>query len=101
MTNTLWPDSTSIILYALTHEVVVPGSLGRRHEETEEAVGQQHLHALVVGRQVALGVVTRVRVLTSPLPACWGQLVGRQRAGTGCETVGDRHKVIVIIGISL
>ena len=87
----------------LTHEVVVPGPLRGRHEETEEAVGQQHLHTLVVGWQVALGVVTRVRVLTSPLPACRRQLVGRQRAGTGRETVGDRYKVIIIIstGVSL
>ena len=70
----------------LTHEVVVPGPLRWDHEEAEEAIREQHLHALVMGWQVALGVVPLVRVLPAPLVAARGQLVGRQRAGARCKT---------------
>ena len=37
------------------------------HEEAEEPVGEQHLHLLVVGGQVALRVVRLVRVGAAPL----------------------------------
>lgn len=73
----------------LTHEVVVPGALRWHHEEAKEAVRQQHLHPLVVGRQVALGVVALVRVLPAPLVAAGSQLVGRQRAGAGGEAAAQ------------
>lgn len=63
-----------------THEVVVPGPLGGHHEESQEAVREQHLDALVVRGQVPFGVVAAVRVLAAPLVAAWGELVGRQRA---------------------
>ena len=70
----------------LTHEVVVPGADGGRHEEAEEAVREQHLHALVVGRQVALGLVATVPVALAPLEAGRGEFVGRQRTRPGRET---------------
>lgn len=73
-------------LRQLTHEVVVPGPLCWDHEEAEEAIGQQHLHPLVMGGQVALGVVPFVRVLPAPLVATGGQFVGCQRAGTRRKT---------------
>ena len=61
-----------------THEVVVPGPLGRNHEEPEEAVREKHLDLLVVGREVAVWVVASVPVVASPLVAGWGQFVGSQ-----------------------
>ena len=70
----------------LTHEVVIPGSLSRDHEEAEEPVGQQHLHLLVEAGQVALGVVTLVCVLSAPLEPAGSQLVGAERARSGRET---------------
>lgn len=70
----------------LTHEVVVPGALCWDHEEAEEAVGQEHLHPLVVGGEVTLGVVALVRVLPAPLVPTGGQFVGCQRAGARGET---------------
>lgn len=70
----------------LTHEVVVPGSLRWNHEEAEEAIREQHLHPLVVGWQVALGVVPFVRVLPAPLVAARGQFVGCQGAGARGKT---------------
>ena len=69
----------------LTHEVVVPGDLARNHEEAQEAVREQHLDPLIVGRQVALGVVALVRVLSAPLVSAGRQLVGGQRARARSE----------------
>lgn len=75
------------MFYALlTHEVVVPGNLSRHHEEAQEAVRQKHLNPLIVGGQVALGVVALVCVLSAPLVPTGSQLVGRQSAGAGSET---------------
>ncbi len=45
---------------AHAHEVVVPRTRGRHHEKAKELVRQQHLHALVVRRQVALRVVASI-----------------------------------------
>lgn len=75
----------------LTHEVVIPGPLRWDHEEAEEAIRQQHLHPLVMGWQVALGVVPFVRVLPAPLVAAWGQFVGCQRARAWCKTEGKER----------
>ena len=64
----------------LTHEVVVPGALCWDHEETKETIREQHLHLLIVGRQVAMRVVTSVLVISSPLKAQRSQLVGSEGA---------------------
>ena len=64
----------------LTHEVVVPGALTGNHEEAEEPVRQQHLNLLVEARQVTLGVVTLIRVLSAPLEPTGRQLIGREGA---------------------
>jgi len=77
----------------LTHEVVVPRALRRRHEEAKEAVRQQHLDLLVVRRQVALGIVAGVLVLTTPFIAAWSQLVRSQRARARSETAHTVHAV--------
>ena len=74
----------------LTHEVVVPRPLSRDHEEAEESVRQQHLHLLVEAGQVALGVVTLVCVLSSPLEPARRQFVGGQRARTRSETTNNK-----------
>ena len=63
---------------ALTHEIVIPGTLGRDHEESQETVRQEHLHLLVVGGQVPVGIVARVLVVPSPLVARGCQFVRRQ-----------------------
>ena len=70
---------------AHAHEVVVPGALQRRHEEAEEAVTQQHLHLLVVRRQVAFRVVSRVFVLATPVEATRRQLVSSERTRARSE----------------
>lgn len=74
----------------LTHEVVVPGALCWDHEEAEEAVGQEHLHPLIVGGEVTLGIVPFVRVLPAPLVPARGQFVGCQRAGARGETEKEK-----------
>ena len=76
----------------LTHEVVVPGALGRHHEEAEEAIGQQHLHLLVVGRQVAARVVARVLVVAAPVVTGRRQFVGGQRARARRETTSKNKQ---------
>ena len=63
-----------------THEVVVPGALCWDHEETKETIGEQHLHLLIVGRQVAMRVVASVLVISSPLKAQRSQLVSSEGA---------------------
>lgn len=73
-------SSNDNLNWRLTHEVVVPGHLPGHHEEAQEAVREQHLHSLIVGRQVAFGVVAFVRVLSAPLVATGRQLVGCERA---------------------
>ena len=73
-------------VHQLTHEVVVPGTLSRDHEEPEEAIRQEHLHLLVVGGQVAGRVVTSVLVAPPPFVPRQGQLVGSQGAGARGET---------------
>lgn len=67
-------------LWLLTHKVIVPGNLTGHHEEAQEPIRQQHLHSLIVGRQVAFGVVALVRVLSAPLVAAGRQLVRCERA---------------------
>jgi hypothetical protein len=42
-------------------------NLGGNHEESEESVGEKHLHLLVVGGQVALRVVRFICVRATPL----------------------------------
>lgn len=63
-----------------THKVVVPGDLTRNHEESEETIREQHLHSLIVGRQITFRIVALVCVLSTPLVATWRQLVGCERA---------------------
>lgn len=64
----------------LTHEVVVPGALSWNHEETKETIREQHLHLLVVGGQVAMGIIASVLVIATPLKTKRSQLVGCQGA---------------------
>lgn len=63
-----------------THKVVVPGDLTRNHEESEETIREQHLHSLIVGRQITFRIVALVCVLSTPLVATWRQFVGCERA---------------------
>ena len=80
----------------LTHKVVVPGHLARHHKEAQEAVRQQHLNPLIVGGQVALGVVARVCILSSPLVAARRQLVGSECARAWGEA--ERRMFFVYVG---
>lgn len=85
--------------WLLTHKVVVPGHLTRNHEEAQEAVREQHLHPLVVGRQVAFGVVALVCVLPAPLIAAGGELVRGERAGARGEagrTQNQRQRILTM-----
>lgn len=50
----------------LTHKVVISAPLTMHHEVSEEAIREQHLHSLVVARQVAFKVVPAVRVASAP-----------------------------------
>lgn len=52
-----------------THKVVVPRALRGYHEKPKELVRKEHLHALVMGRQVSFGVVASVCVLFAPIEA--------------------------------
>ena len=47
-----------IVPYA--HKVVVPRSGGWHHEEAQKLIRQQHLHTLVVGRQITFGIVASI-----------------------------------------
>lgn len=62
----------------LTHKVEVPRALGWDHEETKETVREQHLHLLIVGGEVAMGIVASVLVIAAPLKPERSQLVGCQ-----------------------
>ena len=83
---------------AHAHEVVVPRALGGHHEEAEEAVGEQHLHLLVVRGHVALGVVALVGVLLAPLEAARRELVGGERHRAGRERARDDDGLLAIPG---
>ncbi len=64
------------------HKVVVPGPTVRNHEEPEEPVTEEHLDLLVVGREVALGIVPLVSILPTPLePTEKGQGLVPPRSG--------------------
>lgn len=78
------------------HEVVVPRSLRRHHEEAQELVRQEHLDTLVVRREITLGVVASVRVLLAPLETAWRQLVGHQGAGARRETARDDDSLLPV-----
>lgn len=78
------------VLNLLTHEVIVPGTLARHHEEAQEPIRQQHLHSLVMGWQVAFRVVALVCVLPPPLVAAGRQFVSGERAGSWREA--DEHR---------
>ena len=69
-----------------THEVVVPRTLSRHHEKRQESIREEHLHLLVVGGEVAVGVVPRVFVAAAPVIARGRELVGSQGAGPRSET---------------
>ena len=77
--------------YTLTHEVIVPGALGRDHEEPQEPVGEQHLDLFIVRGEVAVRVVPRVLIVATPFIAQRSQLVGRERAGTWGEAKRERE----------
>ena len=72
-------------MFFLTHEVVIPGSLCRDHEEAKEPIREEHLDLLVVRGQVPVGIVARVLVVSAPLVTGRGQLVRRQRARARSE----------------
>ena len=79
--------------YSLTHEVVIPGSLRGNHEESEEAIRQQHLNLLVVRWQVTFRVIAFVCVLSTPVVPTRRQLIRRQGAWTWRETeMQSRYK---------
>ena len=59
--------NTDMCMLLLTHEIVIPGSLGWDHEEAQEPIRKKHLHLLIVGGQVAMGIVASVLVATPPL----------------------------------
>lgn len=79
-----------IALNLLTHEVIVPRTLSRHHEEAQEPIRQKHLHSLIVGGQVAFGVVSLVCILPTPLVATGCKFVGCQCAGSWREA--EKHK---------
>ena len=72
-----------------TLKVIVPRALRRHHEEAEEAVGQQHLHFLIMRRQISLGIVALIGVLSAPLKPAGRELVRREGARAGREAA--RH----------
>ena len=76
----------------LTHKVIVPRPLSGDHEEAEESVRKQHLNFLVEAGQVALGIVTLVCVLASPLEPAGRQFVGGERAGSRSKTTNTNHQ---------
>lgn len=73
-------------LAELTHEVEVPRALGGNHKESKETIRQQHLHFLVVRREVTPGIVPSVLVVPTPVVTRGGQFVGRQGTRTRSET---------------
>lgn len=82
-----------MIILVLTHEVVVPWTLGRCHEESQEPVREQHLDTFVVRGEVTLGVVACVSVLASPLTARGGQFVSGQGTWSRGETGTDSNSL--------
>ena len=78
------------------HKVVIPRALSGNHEESEELVGEEHLHPLVMGRQVALGIVAAVGVLFAPFESARSEFVGHQRAGSGGEAARDDHRLLSV-----
>jgi len=83
---------------AYTHKVVVPARLCRNHEESQEAITEQHLHTLIVGGEVTLRVVACVLVLSPPLIARGSQLVGCEGAGAWGEAACDNHSLLPVPG---
>eukprot|EP00964_Phaeocystis_antarctica_P078146 scaffold48598_cov65-Phaeocystis_antarctica.AAC.1 len=81
---------------AHAHEVVVPHVVLGHHEEAEELVGEQHLHALVVRGQVAVRVGARVAVLPPPLVAGGRELVGGEGDGAGREGARDDDGALAV-----
>eukprot|EP00958_Prasinococcus_capsulatus_P015981 scaffold1754_cov355-Prasinococcus_capsulatus_cf.AAC.3 len=67
-----------------------------RARRTEEAVGEEHLHLLVVGGKVAVWVVAIVLVGAAPLVARGRELVGRERARARREAAGDHDALLSI-----
>ena len=62
-----------------THEVVIPRALRWHHKEAQKSIREQHLHTLIMTRQVAFGVIALIRVLSTPFIAARGEFVGTQR----------------------
>ena len=85
-----------LVVKSHAHEVIVPRALSGHHEKAQEAIGEQHLHFLVVRRQIALGVVALVRVLLAPLEARRRELVGRERDGAGRERTRDDYGLLAV-----
>ena len=94
MTHTCTQSSSqahTVQHYTLTHEVIVPGALGRDHEESQEPVGEQHLDLLIVRGEVAVRIVPCILVVATPFIAQRSQLVGSERAGTWGEAKRERE----------
>mmetsp|Transcript_39072 Transcript_39072/g.85881 ORF Transcript_39072/g.85881 Transcript_39072/m.85881 type:complete len:419 (+) Transcript_39072:398-1654(+) len=81
---------------AHAHEVVVPHVIVGHHEEAEEVVGEQHLHLLVVGGQVAVRVGADVAVLAAPLVARGRELVRAQRHRARREGARDDDGALAV-----
>ena len=78
----------NIVLWQrLTHKVVIPGPLRWNHEETKESIRQQHLHSLIVWRQVTMRIITGVFIIPPPVISWWCQLVRCQWTWPRCETI--------------
>ena len=76
-------------------EIVVPAANIWHHVEAHEPVTEQHLHLLIVRRQVACWVAA-VLVLPAPLIPSWGELVGCQGAATWSEAACDDDAALSI-----
>ena len=55
--------------------------LSGNHKESQEPVGEQHLHHLIIAGQVPLEVIALVRVGPDPLTSTECQHVGGEGAG--------------------
>ena len=82
-----------------SHEVVVPRAVVGHHVEAHEAVRQQHLHLLVVSREVPVRVGAVVLVLAAPLIALRGELVGCEGARARREGAGNQHATLAVPGL--
>lgn len=52
-----------------THKIIIPRTLSRYHEKSEESIREQHLNFFVVTWKIPFRIVTPVSILTTPVIA--------------------------------